>query len=41
MEFYSLLSAKQIFKEATIEFMIVDLVLKDIGTRFSYLPKLL
>ena len=41
MAFCSLLTAKRVFKEVTVEFFIVGLTHEDINANFSYLSKLL
>jgi hypothetical protein len=41
MAFCSLLTAKEIFKEVTVGFLIVGHTHKDIDAHFSYLSKLL
>jgi len=41
MAFCSLLTARRIFKEVTIRFLIVDHTHKDIDAHFSYLSKLI
>ena len=41
MAFCSLLTAKRIFKEVTVGFLIVGLTHEDINAHFSYLSKLL
>ena len=41
MAFYSLLTAKRVFKEVTIRFLIVGHIHEDIDAHFSYLSKLL
>ena len=41
MAFYSLLTARRIFKEVTVGFLVVGHTHKDIDAHFSYLSKLL
>jgi hypothetical protein len=41
MAFYSLLTARGIFKEVTVGFLVVGYTHKDTDAHFSYLSKLL